>query len=86
MRNLSPEDDKRIKKDSKNPDRLRNRWFYIVGGASVGWLLSAVLVLPVVSAVTQRLLNDTDAILFAIGGIAIGGWLGGRWFKKKNKS
>ena len=85
MRNPSPEDEKRIKEDSKNPDRLRKRWFYIAGGASVGWLLSGTLVLPVVSAVTQRLMNDTDGLVFSIGGIVVGGWLGDRWFKKKSK-
>ena len=79
-------DEMQIKKDPKSPDRLRKRWFYIVGGASVGWLLSEVLELPVVSTVTHRLMNDTDAIVFGIGRIVVGGWLGSRWFKSKNKN
>ena len=81
MRNLSPEDEKRIKDDSKHPDRLRKRWFYIAGGAAVGWILITTLVWAVVSSVV-----DTDVIVFAIGGIVVGGWLGDRWFKKKSKS
>ena len=81
MKNLSPEDEKRIKEDSKNPDRLRKQWFYIAGGAAVGWILSTTLVWAVVSIVV-----DTDEVVFAIGGMALGGWLGGRWAKKKGKS
>lgn len=86
MRNPSTEDEKRIKGDSKNPNRLRKRWFYMAGGASVGWLLSGALLLPVVSTVTQRLMNDTDRLVISIGGIVVGGLLGDRWFKKKSKS
>jgi len=81
MRRPSPEDEKWIEKDSKNPDRLRKRWFYIAGGAAVGWILSTTLVWAAVSIVV-----DTDVIVFAIGGIVVGGWLGDRWFKKRSKS
>jgi hypothetical protein len=86
MRNPSPENEKRLKGDFKNPDRLRKRWFYIAGGASAGCLLSGTLVLPVMSAVTQRLMNDMCGLVFSIAGIVVGGWLGNRWFKKKSKS
>ena len=81
MRRPSPEDEKWIKKDLRNPDRLRKRWFYIAGGAAVGWILSTTLVWAAVSIVV-----DTDVIVFAIGGIVVGGWLGDRWFKKRSKS